>query len=344
MLTHPTVEQLYQLGLAGMARAFAELEANPTSAALSHAEWLGLLLDREITERDERRLRARLRFARLRHQAAVEDLDYRAARGLDRVLFQALIAGRWIDEAQNLVIEGPAGVGKSWLACALGHKACRDNRSVLYQRVPKLFTDLALARGDGRYPRLMRALGGVKLLILDDWGSRTARPRAAPRHARNRRRPLRPRRHPDHQPNPSGPLACPDRGCHLGRRHLGSRHSQCPSPAAQRRQFAQAKGAANRRCLTAGKRLWRDHIRPAGAPPPRPTSVGTAGRLRSEQVADINRNPQGWGPRQAVIRVIRRKPSSVVSRPPRPAMRQASSVTALPSGPAYLSGLSASRP
>src|SRR5207302_1494889 len=129
-----------------------------------------LLLDPESTERYERRLRARLRFARLRHQAAVEDVDYRAARGLDRTLFQALIAGRWIDEAQNLIIEGPAGVGKSWLACALGHKACRDNRSVLYQRIPRMFTDLALARGDGRYPRLMRALGGVKLLILDDWG------------------------------------------------------------------------------------------------------------------------------------------------------------------------------
>ena len=170
MLTHPTVEQLHQLGLAGMARAFTELEANPTSAALSRAEWLALLLDREATERYERRLRGRLRFARLRHQATVEDVDYRAARGLDRTLFQALIAGRRIDEAQNLVIEGPAGIGKSWLACALGHKACRDNRTVLYQRTPRMFGDLALARGDGRYPRLMRALGGVKLLILDDWG------------------------------------------------------------------------------------------------------------------------------------------------------------------------------
>jgi DNA replication protein DnaC len=170
VLTHPTIDQMHQLGLAGMARAFAELEANPQSADLSHAEWLALLLDREATERYERRLRARLRYARLRHQASVEDVDYRAARSLDRTLFQALIAGRWIDEAQNLVIEGPAGVGKSWLACALGQKACRDNRSVLYQRVPRMFGDLALARGDGRYPRLMRALGGVKLLILDDWG------------------------------------------------------------------------------------------------------------------------------------------------------------------------------
>jgi DNA replication protein DnaC len=142
-----------------------------------------LLLDRETTERYERRLRARLRYARLRHQAAVENVDYRAARGLDRTLFQALIAGRWIDEAQNLIIEGPAGVGKSWLACALGHKACRDNRSVLYQRIPRLFGDLALARGDGRYPRLMRALGGVKLLILKAaGGSETYHRLAAPKN------------------------------------------------------------------------------------------------------------------------------------------------------------------
>ena len=131
---------------------------------------LALLLEREATDRYDRRLRSRLRYARLRHQAAVEDVDYRAARGLDRMLFQTLAGGRWIEEAQNLIIEGPTGVGKSWLACALGQKACRDNRSVLYQRLPKMFADLALARGDGRYPRLMRAIGGVRLLILDDWG------------------------------------------------------------------------------------------------------------------------------------------------------------------------------
>src|ERR1700730_18161593 len=167
---------MHQLGLAGMARAFTELEANPQSTDLSHAECLALLLDREVTERYDRRLRARLRYARLRHQAAVEDVHYRAPRALDRALFQALTARRWIEEAQNLIIEGPAGVSKSWLACALGHKACRDNRSVLYQRVPRMFGDLALARGDGRYPRLMRALGGVKLLILDDWGLETLGP------------------------------------------------------------------------------------------------------------------------------------------------------------------------
>src|SRR5712692_8454948 len=170
MLTHPMLDQLAKLGLSGMAQAFTELEASGEGATLIHADWLGLLVDREVTHRRDKRLAARLRYARLRHHAVVEDVDYRAPRGLDRSLFQALIAGRWIDEAQNLIIEGPAGVGKSWLACALGHKACRDNRSVLYQRIPRMFGDLALARGDGRYPRLMRALGGVKLLILDDWG------------------------------------------------------------------------------------------------------------------------------------------------------------------------------
>jgi DNA replication protein DnaC len=87
-----------------------------------------------------------------------------------RPLFQKLVNGEWIDAHDNLIVCGPTGVGKSWLACALGHKACRDHRSVLYQRVPMLFGDLALARGDGRYARITRALGGVQLLILDDWG------------------------------------------------------------------------------------------------------------------------------------------------------------------------------
>src|SRR6516225_84048 len=170
LLTHPMLDQLGQLGLSGMAQAFAELEASDETAALTHADWLGLLVDRELTHRRDKRLAARLRYARLRQQASVEDVDYRAPRGLDRALFQKLTNGEWIDAHDNLILCGPTGVGKSWLACALGHRACRDNLSVLYQRIPRLFSDLALARGDGRYPRLMRALGGVKLLILDDWG------------------------------------------------------------------------------------------------------------------------------------------------------------------------------
>ena len=94
----------------------------------------------------------------------------KAPRGLDKALFHKLVGGNWIDRHHNLIVVGPTGVGKSWLACALGHKACRDNRSVLYQRVPRLFADLALARGDGRHARIMRSLNGAQLLILDDWG------------------------------------------------------------------------------------------------------------------------------------------------------------------------------
>ena len=170
MLTHPTLDLLHQLGLAGMAKGFIEVGTSAEAATLTHPEWLALLLDRELSYRRDKRLLARLRYARLRHQASIEDVDYRAARGLDRALFRKLAEGGWIEVHENVILCGPTGVGKSWLASALGHKACRDNRSVLYQRTPKLFADLALARGDGRYARILRALGGVQLLILDDWG------------------------------------------------------------------------------------------------------------------------------------------------------------------------------
>jgi DNA replication protein DnaC len=170
VLTHPMLDQLTQLGLSGMTQAFAELEASGEGASLTHADWLGLLVDREVTHRRDKRLAARLRYARLRHHAVVEDVDYRTPRGLDRAVFHKLTDGQWIDAHDNLILCGPTGVGKSWLSCALGNKACRDNRSVLYQRVPKLFADLALARGDGRHARIMRSLTGAQLLILDDWG------------------------------------------------------------------------------------------------------------------------------------------------------------------------------
>ena len=113
---------------------------------------------------------ARLRHARLRHHAVPEDIDYRAHRGIDRGLLASLVKGDWIDACDNLMITGPTGVGKSWLACALGHKACRDNRAVLYVRVPKLFDELALAHGDGSVGRRLKTLGAAQLLILDDWG------------------------------------------------------------------------------------------------------------------------------------------------------------------------------
>jgi DNA replication protein DnaC len=153
-----------------MAKAFTEIVASGEADGLGHPEWLGLLLDREASLRQDKRFAARLRIAKLRQQACVEDIDYRSPRGLDRALFQKLIEGGWINAHDNLALVGPTGVGKSWLASALGQKACRDNRSVLYQRVPRLFEDLALARGDGRHARLIRALGRADLLILDDWG------------------------------------------------------------------------------------------------------------------------------------------------------------------------------
>ena len=170
MLTHPTGARLVALGLAGMAKALDEQQRQPDIAALSFEERLGLLVDREAIERENKRLVSRLRFAGLRQNAVVEDIDMKAARGLDKPLLAKLVAGDWVGQHQNLIIVGKTGLGKSWLACALGHKACRDDRSVLYYRVPRLFDALALARGDGRHPRLLKTIARAQLLILDDWG------------------------------------------------------------------------------------------------------------------------------------------------------------------------------
>ena len=171
MLTHPTLDQLRALQLDGMAQAFVELEAQEETRSLAHAEWLALLLDRETANRNTRRFQTRLRAARLRHsQAAIEDVDYRTPRRLDKALFQQLATCRWIAEHRGLLVTGPCGVGKSWLSCALAQKACRDGYTVHYARVPRLFADLDLAHGDGRFARLFRTLVKVDLLILDDWG------------------------------------------------------------------------------------------------------------------------------------------------------------------------------
>lgn len=170
MLIHPTVERLRALGLSAMADALLELQNSPEAAELPHADWLGVLIDREATARDNRRLARRLQVAKLRQAAVIENVDYRTPRGLDRSLFQKLATGQWIRERQHLVITGPTGTGKSWLACALGHKACRDGVSVLYKRTPRLFADLAQARGEGRLGRVLSTIERMQLLILDDWG------------------------------------------------------------------------------------------------------------------------------------------------------------------------------
>ena len=171
MLNHPTLDQLKDLKLAGMADAFVELQSNDAADDLSHAEWLALLLDREAANRNTKRLTARLRTAKLRHAgAAIEDVDYRAARKLDKTLFQQLATCKWVGDHRNLLITGPCGIGKTWLGSALGQKACRHDYTVVYKRVPRLFAELELAHGDGRFPRLFRALVRCDLLILDDWG------------------------------------------------------------------------------------------------------------------------------------------------------------------------------
>jgi DNA replication protein DnaC len=171
MLIHPTVERLRALGLSAMADAVVELQNMPDAAELPREDWLGLLVDREATSRENRRLARRLREARLRQTAAVvEDTDFRAPRGLDRTLFLRLASCQWIRDRQHLVIVGPTGIGKSWIACALGHKACREGFSVLYKRASRLLADLAQARGEGRLPRLLSAIERTRLLIIDDWG------------------------------------------------------------------------------------------------------------------------------------------------------------------------------
>jgi DNA replication protein DnaC len=170
MLIHPTVERLRSLGLSAMADAVIELQTNAEAADLPHADWLGLLIDREVTCRDNRRLARRLQVAKLRQAASVENVDDRTPRGLDRALFQSLATSQWLREHHHFAITGPTGTGKSWLACALGHRACRDGFSVLYKRAPRLFADLAQARGEGRIARLMATMERTQLLILDDWG------------------------------------------------------------------------------------------------------------------------------------------------------------------------------
>jgi DNA replication protein DnaC len=170
MMRHATLDQLAELKLQGMAKAFEEQLSMSDVDELSFEERLGLLVERELTERASRRLTARLRRAKLREQAAIEDIDWRARRGLDKGQLLRLASCQWIADHLNVLITGKAGVGKTFLACALGHKACREGYTVTYLRIPRLFRALAVARGDGSYEKLLRRYARTDLLILDDWG------------------------------------------------------------------------------------------------------------------------------------------------------------------------------
>ena len=170
MLNHPTLDKLHELRFIGMAKALADQMALPDIDELSFEERLGLLVDREVTEREDRRLTTRLRQAKLKQNACIEDIDFKQSRGLDKSLILDLAQCQWIKKHLNLLITGPTGVGKTWVACALAQKACREGFTSLYLRLPRLLQELPIAKGDGTYTRLMNRLAKVDVLILDDWG------------------------------------------------------------------------------------------------------------------------------------------------------------------------------
>jgi DNA replication protein DnaC len=170
MLNHPTIEKLHRLRLPGMARALTTQMSTADITALSFEERLGLLVDEECTQREETRLKTRLRTAALRQSACLEDIDYRHPRGLDKAMLKKLAGGAWLREHLNCLLTGPTGVGKSFIACALAHQACRDGHSVRYLRLPRLLAELGIAKGDGRYRKLLTQLARTELIVLDDFG------------------------------------------------------------------------------------------------------------------------------------------------------------------------------
>lgn len=170
MLLHPTLEKLTTMRFSGMAAALEEQMKMDGLQDIGFEERLGLLLDHEQAVRDTRRLKTRLSKAKLRQNASIEDIDFRHPRGLDKSLVLRLADCQWIKSHNNLIITGPTGVGKSFLACAFAQKACREGFNTLYLRLTKLFEDLSLAKGDGRYLKLLGSFAKADLLVLDDYG------------------------------------------------------------------------------------------------------------------------------------------------------------------------------
>jgi DNA replication protein DnaC len=170
MLRQPTLDRLRELRLRGMAEAFATEQERPEAANLSFEERLGLLVDAEWTHRRNTMLARLLREAKLRLPACPEDVEFGAARGLDRSVWRALFAGDFAQHHQNVLIVGPTGVGKTYVACALGHACCRLGMRVRYVRLGALLQDVALGRLDGSYGTLFARLAKTDLLILDDFG------------------------------------------------------------------------------------------------------------------------------------------------------------------------------
>ena len=165
-----TIQKLRQMKLTGMAEGLEQQMEQPSTYDLTFEERVGLLVDREVTYRENRRLDRLLRAARLKQDSCLEDIDYRHRRGLEKSQMARLVSCQWVREGDNLLITGPTGSGKTWLACAFGNAACREGISVIYTRARRLMEELAIGRGDGSLPRRMSQLWKAGMLILDDWG------------------------------------------------------------------------------------------------------------------------------------------------------------------------------
>jgi len=170
MLNEQTIEKLYAMKLNAMADAFREQSEQPETYELSFEDRFGLLVDRQWTWKEERRMKGLLSGAKLKINGCIEDIDYRTPRGLDKSVILRLAECDWIRHAQNVIITGATGVGKTYLACALANRACRMGYSAFYIRIPMLFQELAIARGDGSYPKTIKKMTRAKVLILDDLG------------------------------------------------------------------------------------------------------------------------------------------------------------------------------
>lgn len=170
MLTHPTKEKLNRLKLYGMARAMEEQKDSREYNDLSFEERLGLLVDRETIERENRQLQTRLRQAKLPVNVCMADIDYRESRSMDKSMMKSFEPCQWVKESLNILITGPCGVGKTYIGQALAHQGCLKGPRALYLRLPRLFVDLSVARGDGRLDKLMRSLARTRVLVLDDFG------------------------------------------------------------------------------------------------------------------------------------------------------------------------------
>lgn len=165
-----TLEKLFQMRLYTIADALRDQLQQPSLQELSFEERIAMLVDREWLSRENRKLQRRLKAACLKQQAAVEDIDFRHPRGLDKSVMLTLSNCNWIRNHQNVIVTGQTGIGKSYLAEALAQKACREGFTALYYRVPRLFRDMAIARGDGSYGKLLSKLAKTDLLVVDDWG------------------------------------------------------------------------------------------------------------------------------------------------------------------------------